>query len=162
MRSRVPALLAAVLLAAGCGSDESPAIEAGAGASTSAPPSSTTATTATTTAPVAPVESQSVELTLTGSGSATATLTYDGDQLCIEGTTDGVGAVTAGHVHAGPGGETGPVVVDLAVETEGDGPFRGCARVGAEGGVVLVDPASYYVDLHTDAEPDGAVQARLA
>lgn len=156
MRPRVPALLATVLLAAACGSDGSPAIEADAGASTSAPSSTTS-----TTAPAAPVEPQSLDLTLSGSGSATATLTYDGDQLCVEGTTDGVGAVTAGHVHAGPGGQTGPVVVDLAVQTDGDGPFRGCARVGAEGGVVLVDPASYYVDLHSDAEPDGAVQARL-
>lgn len=159
MRSRVPALLATVLLAAACGSEESPAIEADAGASTST--TSSTAPTTSTSAPAAPSEPQSLEVTLSGSGSATATLTYDGDQLCVEGRTDDVGAVTAGHVHAGPGGETGPVVVDLGVQTDGDGPFRGCASVGAEGGVVLVDPASYYVDLHTDAEPDGAVQARL-
>lgn len=159
---RLPAL-AILVVAASCGSDDAPTIDAGAGVSSSSTAPSTTSTTATT----AP---QTIELVLTGdaeapgpagAGTATATLAYDGDQLCATGTTDGVGALVAGDVHAGVAGEAGPLVVDLGIVTDGDGPFEGCARVGAEGGVVFVDPASYYLDLHTADLPDGAVRAQL-
>jgi hypothetical protein len=163
-------LLAAGVLVAACGSDDAPTIGAGTvdGSSTS---TSTSASSTSTSATTAPATVQSVDLVLTGaaevpgpgsSGTAEATLTYDGDQLCLTGTTTGVGAVTNGHVHAGVAGESGPPVVDLGIETDGDGPFEGCARVGAEGGVVLTDPASYYVNLHTAEFPDGAVRAQLA
>lgn len=161
---RLPAL-AFLALAAACGSDDAPTIGAAATSSTSAPSSTTTATTAVTSAP------QTIDLGLTGDaevpgpgsdGTATATISYDGDQLCVNGTSDGVGALAAGHIHAGLVGESGPPVVDLDIATDGDGPFEGCARVGAEGGVVFADPASYYLNLHTAEFPDGAVRAQLA
>lgn len=154
-RSALPVLFALLVGLAACGSDDAPTLDAG-----TAPSSSTTA------APGA----QSITLVLNGGaevpgpgsdGTAEAQLTYDGDQLCLRGTTTGVGALTNGHVHAGLAGESGPVVVDLGIETDADGPFEGCAPVGAEGGVVLVDPASYYVNLHTAEFPDGAVRAQL-
>lgn len=167
MRPRLPSVLAAGLLLASCGSDDSPTFEVEA-PSTSASPSSTATTTPPTSAPAAEV--QSLTLTLTGdaevpgpgsSGTAQARLDYDGDQLCVEGTTDGVGPITAAHIHAGVAGESGPPVVSLPIETDGDGPFQGCEVVGAEGGVVFVDPASYYLNLHTAEFPDGAVRAQL-
>ena len=153
-------LLAFVFVAA-CGDEDSPTFETEDGAPLTAAPSSST-TTSTTTPPTLPAEEQSITVVLTGEGTAEATLTYDGDQLCIRGTTDGVGAVTSGRIHAGLAGEVGPPVVDLGIETEGDGPFEGCATVGAEGGVVFVDPTSYYVSLATADLPDGAVRAQLA
>ena len=162
-----PAPLAAIVglfvLLAACGSEDSPTFEVEGGGgdvpATSAPASTTTSTTTLTSLPA---EEQSVTLVLTGEGTAEATLTYDGDQLCLRGTTEGVGAVTSGRIHAGLAGEAGPPVVDLGIETDGDGPFEGCARVGAEGGVVFVDPTSYYVSLATAELPDGAVRAQLA
>lgn len=157
----LPALLGA------CGSGDNPALdpEAVENAATSSTSSTTAPAVATT------VEPRSAELTLTGDaevpgpgsrGTATASLTYDGNELCLRGETSGVGAVTNGHIHAAPAGEAGAVVVDLGIQTDGDGPFEGCALVGAEGGVVFVDPASYYVNLHTAEFPDGAVRAQLA
>ena len=157
MRRLAGLLLSAVFVAA-CGSDDDPTFE---DVGATAPPVSSPSTTASTTATSAVVGVQEVALTLTGAGTAEAILTYDGDRLCLRGTTDGVGAVISGRIHAGRVGEAGPPVVDLGVETAGDGPFEGCATVGAEGGVVLVDPASYYVSLATAELPDGAVRAQL-
>lgn len=169
MRRSAAFVLACGLLGAACGSDDAPTIDAGAPdasstTTTSAPSTSTSATSA-------PATVQSVDLVLTGDtevpgpgsdGTAEATLTYDGDQLCLSGTTTGVGAIVAAHVHAGAAGESGPPVVPFDIETDGDGPFEACTTVGAEGGVVLTDPASYYVNLHTAEFPDGAVRAQLA
>jgi len=116
--------LAGYLLAA-CGSDDTPTFESEDGAPITAAPTSTSTSTTATTAPVA---LQELTLTLTGEGTAEATLTYDGDQLCLRGTTDGVGAVTSGRIHAGRAGEAGPPVVDLGIETAGDGPSIGPGR----------------------------------
>lgn len=169
---RFGSLVLLAVLAAACGGGDAPTIEAG--GAVAGPPASGSSTTTSvpdsTTAARSVAEAQSIALRLTGDtevpgpgsdGTADATLTYDGDQLCIEGTTSGVGPLTNGHVHAGVAGEAGPAVVDLGVRTDADGPFRGCATVGAEGGVVFVDPASYYVNLHTAEQPDGAVRAQL-
>jgi hypothetical protein len=159
-RLAVAGLFAFVFVAA-CGDEDSPTFETEDGTPlTAAPPSSST-TTSSTTATTARTQPQELTLTLAGEGTAEATLTYDGDQLCVRGTTDGVGALTSGRIHAGPAGENGPPVVDLGVETAGDGPFEGCATVGAEGGVVFVDPTSYYLSLATADHPDGAVRAQL-
>lgn len=168
MRRYAAFALSTSFLLVACGSGDAPTIDAGsvqATTSSSAPPGSSTVP-----ASGAPATVQSIDLVLTGdaevpgpgsSGTAEATLTYDGDRLCVAGTTTGVGAITNGHVHAGLAGEAGPPVVDLGIQTGADGPFEGCAQVGAEGGVVLVEPASYYLNLHTTEFPDGAVRAQL-
>ena len=161
-----------VLVAGACSDDQSPTVEAGGSDTTVAAEASTTTTaaeaTSTTAAPTAEV--QTLELTLTGdvevpgpgsTGTAEATLTYDGDELCVEGTTTGVGALIGGHIHAAPVGESGDIVIDLGISTTGDGPFEGCATVGAEGGVVFEDPTNYYLNLHTEEFPAGAVRAQL-
>ena len=162
----VKRLLLAVPVAlalAACGSEDSPVIDV---PTTTAPPG----TLGPTIPPVQGDPGTTLSLALTGGaeapgpgsdGSATATLTYDGDNLCLSGTTNDVGALVAGHVHAGAAGESGPVVIDLNITTEGDGPFEGCATVGAEGGAVFGDPSGYYVNLHTAEFPDGAVRAQL-
>lgn len=168
-RALVPVTFAALLAA--CSDNGSPTVEAGApGESTTTEASTTTSTPTTSAGPSTTIATQTIDLVLSGdeevpgpgsTGTAEATLTYDGDELCVSGTTTGVGALIAGHIHAGLRGESGPVVVDLGIETDGDGPFEGCAMVGAEGGVVVVDPSAYYVNLHTAEFPDGAVRAQL-
>mgnify|MGYP000386121566 CR=1 FL=1 len=159
MRRLVVAGLLPLVLLAGCGDEDSPTFEVeGDVPAGPVPSSTTTSTTATTTLPA---EEQSLQLVLAGAGTADATLTYDGDQLCLRGTTDGVGAITSARIHAGLAGEAGPAVVDLGIETAGDGPFEGCTTIGAEGGVVFVDPTSYYLSLATAEHPDGAVRAQL-
>ena len=159
----------ALLLAplAACGSDESPTIDAG-GLETGSTAAPTTSGSPETTTPPT-VGGQSLSLTLTGDaevpgpgsdGTGTATLDYDGSELCATVVVDGTGPITAGHVHAAPAGEAGPVVIDLLLEGDGELP-RSCVEIGAEGGVIFEDPTSYYLNLHTAELPDGAVRAQL-
>jgi hypothetical protein len=163
-------LLPVLAAVAACESDQEPTVEAGGEQTTEAAQASTTTTSGDTSSTIDAAEVQTLELALTGdvevpppgsTGTAEATLTYDGDELCVEGTTTGVGALIGGHIHAAPAGESGDIVIDLGITTAGDGPFEGCATVGAEGGVVLEDPTNYYLNLHTAEFPTGAVRAQL-
>ncbi len=163
MRSRtVAAFLLPLGLLVACSDEGSPVVEAGDGGVVTAPQD--------TAPPVDDPIFTSLSLRLTGdtevpgpgsAGISTVELTYDGNAMCISGSTSNVGPLTAGHVHAAPAGESGDVVVDFELSTTGDGPFEACEVVGAEGGVVMRDPKNYYVNLHTAEFPDGAVRAQV-
>ncbi len=97
-------------------------------------------------------------------GVAFVDLLEDGTTVCASIDYVGAAVPTAAHVHAAEAGADGPVVVTLA-------PFDGDEAVadGCVGGLdprlvadIAADPAGYYVDVHTDAYPDGAVRGRLA
>lgn len=94
-----------------------------------------------------------------GAGTARLVLTPDG-KVCAELATTRVDEATAAHVHTGPKGEAGPVVITLT--TPKDGRASGC--VPADPAVVAkvaADPASAYVNVHTAALPAGAVRGQL-
>ena len=169
-RSFTLLLLPVLAGVAGCESDQEPTIEAGGSETTAVAGASTTTAGETTTTVGATAEARTLALTLTGdveapgpgsAGTAEATLTYDGNELCVEGTTTGVGPIIGGHIHGAPAGQSGDIVIDLGITTAADGPFEGCATVGAEGGVVVEDPTNYYLNLHTEEFPAGAVRAQL-
>lgn len=89
--------------------------------------------------------------------------TDSGDALCYEIATYGLDEpVTGAHIHDGAEGEAGDIVVPL--EAPGDRPFlRTCAFdldpvLVAD---ILVNPAAYYVNYHTETYPAGAVRGQL-
>jgi CHRD domain len=69
---------------------------------------------------------------------------------------------TAVHIHQGPAGTSGDVIVDLSKKADA-GQRRGV--VWADPGVVqrIIDnPQNYYVNYHTEAFPEGAIRGQLA
>lgn len=114
----------------------------------------------------------SAEVTLTGdaevpgpgsTGTGEVRFSIDDDEACLAGTLEGVGAVVAGHIHTGTAEESGGVLLDLAVMTDGDGEFESCVPVdAATAQVISTDPAGHYVNLHTAEFPDGAVRGQLS
>ncbi|HEV8626844.1 MAG TPA: CHRD domain-containing protein [Acidimicrobiia bacterium] len=70
------------------------------------------------------------------------------------------------HIHQGAKGASGPVVVDLMPAfNPGESAYtsRTCVETTADTASQLIaDPAGYYVNIHSDGHPDGAMRGQLA
>jgi hypothetical protein len=97
-----------------------------------------------------------------GSGSATITLDPDTGEVCWDMTAEDIGAVTQSHIHTGAEGVSGGVLVPLDVDGF-DGTTEGCTSdvAAADIQMVLDNPAGFYVNLHTDDFPAGAIRGQL-
>lgn len=68
--------------------------------------------------------------------------------------------ITAAHIHEGASGVAGPPVVTLEAPT--DGASAGCYDAGeALVNDMAADPGGYYVNIHTEDQPSGAVRGQL-
>lgn len=97
-----------------------------------------------------------------GTGTARITVNVAHSQVCWDMTVRKLqGKVTGAHIHRGPVGEVGPIVVPLQPST---GPVsKGCKTVThsvAEG--ILMHPEAYYVNVHTSKFSDGEVRGQLS
>lgn len=103
-----------------------------------------------------------------GSGSAVV-FGIDGDPatLCYSLIVSKIGPATGAHIHEGAEGENGPVVAFLAPpadKTAGD-----CLTDGEEGkfaegttaAEILANPEEYYVNVHNEQFPGGAIRGQL-
>ena len=80
-------------------------------------------------------------------------------EVCFTVVADAMAAPYDGHIHAGPVGQSGEVVVGLGLLNNGD---IGCAAVAPSTLTQLItDRASYYVDLH-DAANVTSIRAQLS
>jgi hypothetical protein len=72
---------------------------------------------------------------------------------------------TKAHIHQGTKGTSGPVVVDLMPTfTPGEAAYtsKTCVETMADTAAqVIADPAGYYVNIHSDGHPDGAMRGQL-
>ena len=135
----------------------------------SRPPRTTTSlltTTSTTVPPTTLVAPLTGRAAVPGpgapaaSGLARLTPAPEAGQICWELTVSGVDTPTAAHLHTAPLGAVGPVTVALTVAA--GGPSSGCAAVPPElAASVAANPPGFYVDVHNDAFPAGAVRGQL-
>lgn len=97
----------------------------------------------------------------------TAVITADDEtgEVCYELTIDGLEEedfVVAAHIHVGEAGVAGEVVVPLFTEAP-EGDMNDCVTVEDLDLVaaILANPAGYYVNIHSDDYPEGAVRGQL-
>ena len=106
----------------------------------------------------------------TGTGFLYSVLDYypEGPKLMVNGTFDGMGSpATVAHLHRSttgpdePGGPTpGPVLFDLDVSTATDGTLNGSWWITEEQAEELRQ-GWYYVQVHSEANPAGALRGYL-
>jgi len=93
-----------------------------------------------------------------GSGSAMVTVNPGQGEICyVVSAADLTGPVIAAHIHRGPAGTNGPVVVPFSPSL---GP--GCTMVTRELALAILDnPSAYYVNVHTPLHPAGEIRGQL-
>jgi hypothetical protein len=92
-----------------------------------------------------------------GTGSASLQLNQGQNRVCFTLDWQNIGPPTAAHIHKAPPGVAGPIVVGL-------GPVRsGC--VSDVDAALIKDirqnPGDYYVNIHTQEFPGGAIRGQL-
>jgi hypothetical protein len=96
-----------------------------------------------------------------GSGTAKLTLNQGQREVCFQISVQDIAALTAAHIHEAPAGQAGPIVVDLF---QGNPRPSGC--VTGVGRALIKDirqnPDEYYVNVHNEEFPDGAVRGQLS
>ena len=100
------------------------------------------------------------------SGTAFITLNQGQGEVCFDLSWAGIdGTVTAAHIHIGSATVAGPVVVGLfAGAFEGTDTASGCVSGVSEELIKAIrqNPENYYVNIHSDVFPAGAVRGQLA
>jgi CHRD domain len=96
-------------------------------------------------------------------GFGSASVTINGTSLCFGITVGNLDKPTMAHIHKGRRFENGPVVVPLTPPADGPaGASSGCVTVDASlGADILAHPKAYYVNVHTETFPAGAVRGQL-
>ena len=101
------------------------------------------------------------------SGTAFITLNQGQGEVCFDLSWAGIdGTVTAAHIHIGSATGAGDVVVGLFTDVAlaGTDSASGCVSGVSKELIKAIrqDPASYYVNIHSDVFPAGAVRGQLA
>ncbi|HZR00037.1 MAG TPA: CHRD domain-containing protein [Chloroflexota bacterium] len=101
-------------------------------------------------------------------GGGTVILTFDAAAGTINGSWNVTGLssnATNAHIHAGPAGANGPVVVDFSSQVPAAGGLFNTSTTGVPVDVIeaiLYAPAGFYVNVHTTANSSGEVRGQLA
>jgi hypothetical protein len=93
-------------------------------------------------------------------GSGSAVVKVFKAKVCYRLEVENIEPATAAHIHLGLRGEAGPVVATLEPPT--DGSSRACVEIPRALSLELIEhPARYYVNVHNDPFPDGAIRGQL-
>ncbi len=112
----------------------------------------------------------------TARGEAVFKLAKNGTELTYKLTVSGIENVTAAHIHLGKQGKSGPPVVGLFAGPTKTGKFSGVLAqgvitrkelLGSLSGkpvaslVKLIRSGDTYVNVHTDAHPEGEIRGQI-
>ena len=96
-----------------------------------------------------------------GQGNVTVVIDPPKGTVCYLLNVSGLDGITAAHIHSGEAGQNGRPVVPF--DNPGDGASGGCVNVAADlSAALLANPGGYYVNVHTRAQPSGAIRGQLA
>ena len=96
-----------------------------------------------------------------GSGVAKVDINEEEGTVCFKVRFSGIGKSTMAHIHKGTRGNAGDPVVTLWTGKKGS-PVEDCVDV--KSGLaekIQNNPKRYYVNVHTDAFPGGAIRGQL-
>lgn len=97
-----------------------------------------------------------------GQGTVTIKVDPAKKEVCFELAVTSIAPATAAHIHDGKTGVAGPVVVTLSPPPT-DGDSNGCVSVEMDLITrLLKDPSDFYVNVHNDDFPNGAVRGQLS
>jgi hypothetical protein len=97
-----------------------------------------------------------------GFGVARVRVNTNTNQLCINMWASNIDSATAAHIHEAPVGSAGPVVVTLPTPNA-SGFASGCVSVdNTTLTEIKNDPSDFYINVHNNAYPDGAVRGQLS
>jgi carbon monoxide dehydrogenase subunit G len=98
-----------------------------------------------------------------GTGTAKVNLDVTKRDVCYEVKVENIERPDKMHIHEGASGKAGDIVVPLATATGGDATTTGCANVDAALiGRMASNPGDFYVNVHTEDYPNGAVRGQLS
>jgi len=81
-------------------------------------------------------------------------------KVCYKLEVKRIKAATAAHIHRGGPSVAGPIVVELKAPT--DGSSKGCKAISKQLSKKLREhPSRYYVNVHNDPYPDGAIRGQF-
>jgi len=99
-----------------------------------------------------------------GSGMATVTINADAGEVCFELSWMNVTPpAAAAHIHEGAAGVAGPVVVPFFTEPMQGTSASDCVSVDDDAVLdgIMTNPANYYVNVHNQEYPQGAIRGQL-
>ncbi len=97
-----------------------------------------------------------------GFGRARITLHLESKEVCFRIDVRRIAPATAAHIHVGNADEAGPVIVGL--EPPASGHSEGCVSdvPSATLRAINTNPSGYYVNVHNEEFPAGALRGQLS
>ncbi len=95
-----------------------------------------------------------------GTGTAMLRINPGKGELCYTLTTQMIQPANAAHIHEGPAGGNGPVIIEFTPPTSGTS--SGCVDIGRElAKEILKTPSDYYVAIHNVEYPAAALRGQI-
>jgi hypothetical protein len=96
-------------------------------------------------------------------GTATVNVDVTEGEVCYEVSVQNIDRPAGMHIHEGEAGKTGDIVVPFTTPTASDTTTTGCTNVDAPLLARLTaNPGNFYVNVHTDRYPQGALRGQLS